>query len=284
MKDFFIKYKFAVLALIFSSVFFIFYVLNVKKNEIKEYELDVQLSDVSSLSEDNSNLDQHCDDNYAKDLNNVYWNSHVIDGADPDSFKALDYEYSLDKKHVYSYGKILDGNFDLDTFKVFNYSYIADKNGIYFYNSMPKKLKKVEEADVETFEIMIGEYDGFGFGSEHFAKDNKNIYYYGEKIGYIDVNTFVILDELYSKDKNSVYFQGRKIEGVDVETFEIIDNNESSNEYSKDKRNVYYSGEKIKGADVESFKILNHFYSRDNANCYMYNKMVDMSECENLNK
>lgn len=46
---------------------------------------------------------------YTKDKNHVYFNDEIITGANPETFRFIDYLYSKDKDHVYRKGILLQG-------------------------------------------------------------------------------------------------------------------------------------------------------------------------------
>ena len=72
---------------------------------------------------------------------------------------------------------------------------------------------------MKTYRIMK-EYEN---GNRYYSEDKNNIYYEGRKIENADVETFEIIKSYYAKDKNNVYCRIETIEGADSDTFEIVD-------------------------------------------------------------
>jgi len=68
----------------------------------------------------------------------------------------------------------------------------------------------------------------------------------------------------YKKDKDNIYYDWNKIEWVDIESFEVL-----NYWYSKDKHNVYYFWRKIDWADPETFENLWKYYAKDKDRLYI---------------
>ena len=128
------------------------------------------------------------------------------------------------------------------------------------------------------FKVVLGVFILANLGMAEYVKRNNEIYYkYSEeddtgiKVQNTDLNTFKILNDKYAKDDKNVYFLGNKsYEDVDSKTFELL-----PNYYSKDKNSVYRPInewiQKIDGANPKTIKVLNEFYSKDNKNVF-YNE------------
>ncbi len=232
----------------------------------------------------------YCDNCYAKDKNNIYFSIHALENVDYDSFEVINERYARDKDYVYDGDKKLEF-VDVESFEVLVYEgdnrYLKDKNNIYWQKYSTGNLLILEDVDVESFEVL----------NEQYTKDKNNVRCFGDNYsGYIleesDPATFEILQGNFAKDKNNYYFHCRKLKNVDQSTFEVL-----SDQYAKDKNNAYIqicSGgcelEKIKQADLETFELLEstllqlYSYSKDKNNCYKLDYIVDMSECEELEK
>lgn len=196
---------------------------------------------------------------YAVDKNNVYNGSEIIKWADPDRFKLMlpkntkitfdnetgvpnfrDVFYAKDWSWVYiGVKKIKEA--DLETFEVLNYDYAKDKNHVYRYE------KIIEEADPSTFEFLNGSYSK----DENNVYEERSTYFPGWKIKWADPSTFQVLEiSTYAKDKNFVYWLGNVIEEADPLTFTVII---WSLYFWKDKNHVYHLSRVIKGASPETF-------------------------------
>lgn len=98
----------------------------------------------------------------------------------------------------------------------------------------------VEGADPKTFEYL----------SKDYAKDNKSVYFRGEKIKRADSKTFEVINGpeffYFAKDKNNVYKHSAVFEDADAASF-IYDSNDPRNELRdilpkyiiKDKNNTW---------------------------------------------
>lgn len=85
----------------------------------------------------------------------------------------------------------------------------------------------------------------------NYAKDNKNVYYNGERIFGADADTFENLGDGYARDKSNAYYQGQKLFGAKGSLFKYLGKG-----YATDSKNTFYQGTKISGVDSSSFKVL----------------------------
>ncbi len=210
------------------------------------------------------------DSTLVKDKNNVYilrWDyQKIVEGADPITFDVIERPYYKDKNHIFfiSYSEIsLVADADPVSFQVLNYDYARDKNFAF------SGARKVEDADLETFEVIELEFG--------LAKDKNNIYHKGYKIIDSDPDSFERLNSSYFKDKNYVYFKSSgsvtegHIEGADPATFVTLD----TFHYAKDENNVYYDGEIIEGADLGTFEYLEFGLAKDKNHTYKDGQIND---------
>lgn len=219
----------------------------------------------------------------------------VIEGADPESFENINYDWnkddktyfynyqavevdhasfeilneaaSKDKNTVYFHRKndiIASSVIDVASVKSIDAHYIADKDRLYSYNleeDIEKALTTFPVRDNETIKIL----------EHNYMLIDSGVYYDNILMPMADRATFKIWkDTYYGADKNYVYFSEKPIEGADLETFHVY----SYQAYTKDKNNAYYNGKIIEGVDLESFgpkeeggfglfKDKNHTYSDD---------------------
>lgn len=248
-----------------AGTYYVFY-----KSPIKNQSLE--------LASKNEQVDNVYWGFYSPHNNKIYYRSHAngeverVESADTATFKDLGAHWAKDKNHVYYRGK-RDTNFDPETTRVYSSSsasvYVLDKKSVSAYSDGSFNFL---EADPKTFEIVTLSY----------ARDNKNIFYYGKKIGGADVGSFEILDSAYQKDKNNVYFSGSQIvEGADTQSFISLGAN-----YAKDKNSAYYRGELIETADSKTFNrtfigvdvndATEFNYARDSQNVYFGERKLDI--------
>lgn len=229
--------------------------------EIKTRKINIKGLDLKTF--------ERIDDYYYKDKNNVYYESYnnlyKIENADLKTFEILDSSYtgygnfSKDKDYIYLNNKKLE-EIDAKTFEKMRANLIRDKNGIYKVEKDEEKneIKLIpinEKVNLENFEEIGGNY----------YKDDKNLYYFGEnefkKIEGADPNSFKYDNENHTfiaKDKNNVYFEGEKVKGIDVNSAEGIDGL-----WIKDKNNVFYEGKKLKGISSDNFSYFDGGLSYD---------------------
>ena len=194
---------------------------------------------------------------YYKDKNNIYYdldnNLSAIKNADLATFEVLNSPYSSsiyfakDKNSVYYQNKKIDG-LVADGFKQIQSNFIKDRNGIYkFEEDENEKSLKITPINVKIDFENLKELDWKYFG------DDKNIYYFDEsdfkKLDKADINSFERIDSTgFFKDKNNVYYDGEKVEGIDMNSIEVI-----SGMWIKEKNNVFYEGQKLKGISSDNF-------------------------------
>ena len=229
--------------------------------EIKTRKINIKGLDLKTF--------EHIDDYYYKDKNNVYYdldnNLYTIKNADLATFKVLNSPYSSsiyfakDKNNVYYQNKKING-IVADGFEQIQSNFIKDKNRLYKIDEDEEKneIKLIpinEKVNLENFEEIGGNY----------YKDDKNLYYFGEnefkKIEGADPNSFKYDNENHTfiaKDKNNVYFEGEKVKGIDVNSAEGI-----NGLWIKDKNNVFYEGKKLKGISSDNFSYFNDGLSYD---------------------
>ena len=194
---------------------------------------------------------------YYKDKNNIYYdldnNLSTIKNADLATFEVLNSPYSSsiyfakDKNNVYYQNKKING-IVADGFEQIQSNFIKDRNGIYkFEEDENEKSLKITPINAKIDFKNLKELDWKYFG------DDKNIYYFDEndfkKLDNADVNSFKRIEYTsFFKDKNNVYYDGEKVEGIDMNSIEVI-----SGMWIKDKNNVFYEGQKLKGISSDNF-------------------------------
>jgi len=262
---------------------------------------------------------------FSYDRKNVYYAGKKVDGVTSAGLKVIrrpnePINFISDNKNLYRLVEIFDENnrelksvkavaiknpkVDFKTFEIFDEwpNYFHDKNNVYYENKLYQiPLKKIEEADRKSFTLLNSE----------FSKDNKNIYYYGNKIKDLNSEEFEFEGNNFIKELDIVYFLKNKDKAyalkteIGKETCEIVPLNvdtktfkysnadaytnglttAESNGYLQDKNGVYYFDmnklnkfssdnifSKIEGADIPSFIQLMFGYAKDKDKVYFEGK------------
>lgn len=262
---------------------------------------------------------------FSYDRKNVYYAGKKVDGVTSAGLKVIGrpnepINFISDNKNLYRLVEVFDENnrelksvkavavknpkVDFKTFEIFDEwpNYFHDKNNVYYENKLYQiPLKKIEEADRKSFTLLNSE----------FSKDNKNVYYYGNKIKDLNSEEFEFEGNNFIKDLDIVYFLKNKDKAyalkteigketyeivplnVDTESFKYSDTDTytnglttaEANGYLQDKNGVYYFDmnklnkfssdnifSKIEGADIHSFIQLMFGYAKDKDKVYFEGK------------
>ena len=262
---------------------------------------------------------------FSYDRKNVYYAGKKVDGVTSAGLKVIrrpnePINFISDNNNLYRLVEIFDENnrelksvkavavknpkVDFKTFEIFDEwpNYFHDKNNVYYENKLYQiPLKKIEEADRKSFTLLNSE----------FSKDNKNVYYYGNKIKDLNSEEFEFEGNNFIKDLDIVYFLKNKDKAyalkteigkeicervplnVDTKTFKYSNadaytnglTTAESNGYLQDKNGVYYFDmnklnkfssdnifSKIEGADIHSFIQLMFGYAKDRNKVYFEGK------------
>lgn len=262
---------------------------------------------------------------FSYDRKNVYYTGKKVDGVTSAGLKVIrrpnePINFISDNKNLYRLVETFDENnselksvkavavknpkVDFKTFEIFDEwpNYFHDKNNVYYENKLYQiPLKKIEEADRKSFILLNSE----------FSKDNKNVYYYGNKIKDLNSEEFEFLGNNFIKELDIVYFLKNKDKAyvlkteIGKEIYEIVPLNvdtksfkysnadaytnglttAESNGYLQDKNGVYYFNmnklnkfssdnifSKIEGADIPSFIQLMFGYAKDKDKVYFEGK------------
>lgn len=220
-----------------------------------------------------------------------------IEGANPDTFEVIDYDWSRDDKlYFYNYQavavdhasfeilnticskdknsvylhnqeEIRTSSIDVASIQVVDEHYVADKDYLYSYSNwienMEEALLKIPVKDFETITVMKHDY---------LLVDDR-VYHDNQLMPMADRASFKLWkDTYYAADKNHIYYAERPIEGVDLETFHVYD----YQVYAKDKNQVYYDGKVLEGVDLETFgpKDADGLLFKDKNHVYRGNEIV----------
>ena len=175
---------------------------------------------------------------FAKDKNNVYYQNKKINGIVADGFEQIQSNFIKDKNGIYKFEenenekslKItpINAKIDFENLKELDWKYFGDDKNIYYFDE--SDFKKLDRADINSFERI--EYTGF-------FKDKNNVYYDGEKVEGIDMNSIEVINGMCIKDKNSVFYEGKKLRNISPDTFNIFDGGLSYDKILVDKNGIY---------------------------------------------
>ena len=300
------------------------------KNNIYYAEYNVvQLQDV-----DKNSFILVEDEDFSYDKKNVYYRGRKLNDISSNGFKVvrlvnrrnIPLNFLSDNKNIYKLITVFDEEtgelksvktavvknpkVDSKTFEVFDYwgNYFHDKNNVYYENELYKiGLKKIEEADKNSFEIL----------NDEFSKDKNNVYYYGKKMKELSSEGLEFVGSDFKNDKDTIYFLKTKDKVYALktrdgkETYEIVPLNFDVNSfrysnadysyssgtdgYFQDKNGVYYFDvfkldelnlnnvfTKVKGADTSSFVQLMFDYSKDKNKVYRGDQEIKGADPESF--
>ena len=257
------------------------------KDRNNVYFVDNKNGKVKIVKNADKNTFQIVNGNYGVDRKNVYYNGEKLDSVGIEGLKIFDDNYLKDNKNVYEIyttddekikiRAIKNLNIDVASFEdIFKEAFYKDKNSVYYVDMTEdkQKLKKLEGADADTFELGI------------FSKDKNSVYVDKQRLEGVSPKGFEVLDNdlNFIKDYKNVFYLDRaddgitfiprvqNIEGVDVATLEFAGGYYST--YYKDKNNVYFEGEKVKGIDVNSAEGINGLWIKDKNNVFYEGKKL----------
>ena len=168
---------------------------------------------------------------YAIKNGDLYYNfkesnsEYKMTEADIKTLKVLNDNYAIDGKHVFFQKNIIE-NTDLKTFKILEGFYSKDRKNVYLmYDALkgadPKSFRRIPETD--------------------FYRDEKNIFYIGEKVGSIKGENIERINQNLIKNDGSLFMAFWKYDKFKNKKIEIITRNDSSlSYYIKDGKNIYY--------------------------------------------
>ena len=175
---------------------------------------------------------------FAKDKNNVYYQNKKINGIVADGFEQIQSNFIKDKNGIYKFEEnenekslkitLINAKIDFENLKKLDWKYFGDDKNIYYFDE--SDFKKLDRADINSFERI--EYTGF-------FKDKNNVYYDGEKIEGIDMNSIEVINGMCIKDKNSVFYEGKKLRNISPTNFNIFDGGMSYDKILVDKNGAY---------------------------------------------
>ena len=165
-------------------------------------------------------------------------------GADPASFRVLNFAYAMDKTAVYTTSGRVPGA-DLATFETLDdgqndsgapQGYARDSRQVYFHNG-DGRVKLIKGAEVSTFRSL---------GDTYFARDAGRIYAYGKPLPRVELTSWELFRCWYSRDARRVYYLNREIQGADQDSFTVCtppDAPPLADHLARDRNHFYWNDE-----------------------------------------
>lgn len=188
---------------------------------------------------------------YAKDKNYVYFIGEKLEHADPKTFKSHEIDYVwIDKNYTFINGDLLS-YIDNATFEHIEHSFYADKNNIYY------EVDPIENFPNENIIVLGSRYI---ISNETFCYVEKTSISLITKFFHAHANSFDIAESepVFSFDKDNMFFRGEMIPNLSMDSAVILGDN-----YVKDKSHVYYGINEIANADPTNFTFLGDGYAYD---------------------
>ena len=192
---------------------------------------------------------------------------YFLNGVDINSFRTLNLEdrdtriIGLDKNHVY-FGNIAIPDLDPNKLEVIGNGYYTDGTNTYFFSGVSEKNKNLS-VPMRIFQSLI-------YSFSKTKKPQTYIYPYKK----IDINKRLkpISDFLsFATDGNNIYYEGEILENVDLNTLKAVD---PYHEYFADKENVYYKSKLLPIKNSGKLKIVSSEqgdeFLYDEANGYVF--------------
>lgn len=207
---------------------------------------------------------------HSVDKYRVYYGEKIIQGADPETFIALNSSlnnsqyYAKDKKYVYVEDKIVVGA-NPKTFRLIagllnngqKYMYGLDDQNLFVRGELVPKV------DVASFRLL----------DTGIAYDKNRVYFLNSILEGSDPSTFIEVEQGFYKDQFQVYYKGSVVPKINPKTFMVVEGN-PRNLTVKDHQYVFYQKYdrwvQIEGADPETFTAIEPWYLKDKKYFYNY--------------
>jgi hypothetical protein len=178
---------------------------------------------------------------FAKDQRNCYRQSRKLIGASPSAFRALNFAYAADDRHVWTWwGKAKEA--DATIFAVCDdgvrhgdgyqlpAGYGKDKNRVFYMDA--GKPSWVRQANPEKF---------VSLKDAHFGKDDSLVFCGRHVLQGVRVDHWTKIGGYYSKDDRRVYYFNRQIRAADHISFEVVPSGDGDLQLARDKCNCYWN-------------------------------------------
>ena len=221
---------------------------------------------------------------YSNVQGTVYFDGQELKGANSDSFGVLEMglpairtsPYAKDNQHVYYNGEKLK-KVEAATFEALALSrssiYFKDQHNVFYTEDLYQKPEVVEEADPNSFEVIMEEYPDYW-------RDSEKVFYAGKEIAGADPERFrpaPNADNHYWHDGSTVYFEGDSLPDATPDNFSSFEEEPYHFTRSVDENNsghIYWRGHLLSAADASSFKVLNHEMGMDDHQLFRETEVV----------
>lgn len=235
----------------------------------KEYPFQIDIESISQLG-------------FYKTKNAVFYlesNSHLkhsvptfLQHADCPTFKKLNDYYGMDKNTVF-FKSIPVLDVAIKTFKLINNQLAKDKNN-YYYNG--NKIACDYQSFGAVDDNTIFYKDKNTLFSVQQIREGKVGFRYEIITTLVPIkksspNTFEAFSTIWAKDNKQVYRYGEPFKKADASTFEYL-HIKARYDWAKDKNHLYNSSVKkiIKGINGATFQALNKFWGKDENNVVFF--------------
>jgi hypothetical protein len=161
-------------------------------------------------------------EDYQIHVGKVFFRKKEIVGADPKSFRLINYGVARDARSMFFMGKRADG-VDPDTYELVEAfpdpsmpgagsDYFRTRDGVFYdpVEGLPKKLRIT--GDPASFRCLANSY----------ATDGVNIFFNAKKLSGAQLSDWGWLGHCYYSSNGNVYNWGRKLKGVSASEFEAL--------------------------------------------------------------
>lgn len=170
------------------------------------------------------------------DKDHVFFEKHLVPGADPATIKA-DHKPLMHDKNDYYYGATAMHVADMKSFKVVKWIeddfYARDSRYAYF-----DTLRF--EPDLASFKVK----------TSFVAVDKNHVYRFGRLLPLADPSTYQEMwDGFYSRDKSHIWFSGTLLEDADYATFTVDGDFEAHDKFGRFNGDKRVTGEEEEPAE-----------------------------------
>ena len=115
----------------------------------------------------------------------------------------------------------------------------------------------------------------------YIAKDDRNVWAFGEIIPGADPGSFVLLEGRYQRDKNKAYFLGKELQNLNSDFFEVIrlDSVYQDITYARSDDEVYFMNKPLHVTSAKDFEFIDEYrtWGQDGVNYFMENQKIEIS-------
>ena len=222
---------------------------------------------------------------YEKKNDAVYFKDYLMRSADYATFETLNDVFGKDRQQGYYRGISLVDS-DGASFVALDDYYAKDKGAVFFCDNYidfklfettrKDKIVQVADADAGSFWLIPNTYT--------YAKDNRHVYYKGERFAVRDVASYEPLDYLFGRDKQVGYAHLKPISGSHGPSFTVV-----SQQFARDHQHVYYAWSLMDGpvepgigvinsADPASFATVGLYYATDKIHAFYKDKTLEAAD------